>query len=704
MQTQADQNFLRTSTDKGHYHLIYAKPDGSMAVSQANGHVHEVVRQEQVAAIPGGAVLGALPQASVEVQVFLGEAKGHSHAIEGPYIPVEKGEKTDKDKVVREIQALFREAKGLEDDFRKKGDESEKFYSGEGQWSETDKQALEGKKRSALTINEIESKIDVLRGHQSQNRYDIRYFPVENGDSAVADILNILAKNICEQTNYDYEETWAFEDQAIVGRGFLDIFVDYDRNLEGDIRITKFPWKDCYLGPHEKPTLEDLEYLIKTRWFSFAKVKQLWPDAADDIEGQIKLLDEVVESGEQGIDGDKYEDGATNPAIPNDPDLVNIAKKEYRVLECWRKEYSTFYVLANPADDVYVNTDGWPKADVDKAATISGFRKISRRKTMIRVTTVAGGVLLDNEINDLFDDEFSITAAYGKKRGKSVWGKVEAVKDLQKEINKRHSQFTDILNKVAAYGWFYDSMTFDSPEEEKKFRANSSTPGFTVKVVDVNRTPKQADGVKFPSEIAQMIANDSMKVRELMNVNGELLGQTTRAESGIAIAHKKAQGLLGNEFLFDNLALAKRLIGRKLLKLIPKIYTPERIMRVVQSMGAKENIQIAGLPLDQVNPVAVMEILKNTDLSQYDVAVGQSAHSPTARMTNFILWSEMAAKGVPVPPMLLVDLSDLPDKEKVKAMMMQMQQAEAEAEQKKYGTEIAKARIAASKGQGGPTE
>ena len=92
---------------------------------------------------------------------------------------------------------------------------------------------MESIERAALTINEIEPKIDLLSGYQRQNRTDFKFMPVEEGDQRVADILNVVVKNITDQCQYPHEETLVFEDMAIRGRGCFNIYVSNEKNILG---------------------------------------------------------------------------------------------------------------------------------------------------------------------------------------------------------------------------------------------------------------------------------------------------------------------------------------------------------------------------------------------------------------------------------------------------------------------------------------
>lgn len=692
--------FYYTTKDQKHSHVAFLdKATGTGQTSEDKGHSHRISYQQG----QPEAIDPATGQGMPAIQgglIFEPAIDGHSHRIASEIVPKEDKKAGKKTELVNECRALFKYAKELENDFRTRGEESEDFYFGK-QWADDTKEKLEGEDRAALTFNEIEAKIDLLSGYQRQNRFDIKFFPVEEGDARISDILTIVSKNIDEQCNADYEETKVFEDEMIVGRGMFHTYIDYDDDIRGTIKVERFPWIDSWLGPHEKEDLSDCEHAHKGRWFSKAKAKQLYPDKADELQGWFDLFD--TPKNTKGFATDNYEhpDSTSTGDIGADPDYINLAKKEIRVIETIRKEYDRVSVLANADLDVYFPAKGWKSEDIAAVKTIPGFASVPRNVTRFRVVTWAGNVLLDDTYNDL--DDFPLVPVYAKKRGKRIWGKIDSAKDPQREINKRRSQVTDILNKVATYGYFYDDQTFPDDKESKKFKTNAAKPGFVQKVTDINRKPIKEEGVKFPGELVNMITMDSQLMREILNINMEMQGVGNGTMSGVAIAEKKRSGMTGNEFLFDNLSLAKRRLGRLRIKMIQKVYTPERIIRILENRSQKQEVTVAGTPWADVDKEEIAHLLQDSDLAKYDVVVGESAYSPTQRLANFAMFMEMAQRGVQLPPQLLIELSPLPEVDKQKALQQQqaMMQAQQQEQQLKYQTEMDKTMIAKGMPPGG---
>mgnify|MGYP005993863383 CR=1 FL=1 len=257
----------------------------------------------------------------------------------------------------------------------------------------------------------------------------------------------------------------------------------------------------------------------------------------------------------------------------------------------------------------------------------------------------------------------------------------------QREINKRHSQAIDILNKQATYNWIIDGNTFDSAKEERDFIANSSTPGHVIKVSDMNRTPERVDGVRVPAEVVGMMELSSNKLREIMNIPQEALGFSDREFSGIALQEKKHSTQMANEYLFDNLDAAKRLLAKRVVSKIREIYDVERIIRLVNhSRPASEG----DLQKNQINIAEAQSLLQNDDLMKYDVVTTPSISSPTARTANFAILFELAKQGVIQDPSIIIAASDIPNKAEILGNLEAQAAAAAQAEQQKQQTEVIK--------------
>jgi hypothetical protein len=430
-------------------------------------------------------------------------------------------------------------------------------------------------------------------------------------------------------------------------------------------------------GPHERKDLADCEYYVKHKMVSKAKLKQLFPDVADKIEADYDTFLQTPEA-HKNFETDQYGMSPNRaPAVVGTTKTVDIARKEIRIVECWRKVYLRSFVIAQPDDEFFFNAFGWQKADIDQARTLPGVRVVEQSVPKIRITKIAGGVLLSDENPaDLPSDEFYVVPMYAYKRKNKYWGKVKDLIDPQQEMNKRHSQTIDIGNKMVSYGWFYDSMTFPEGEKEK-FKQNSAKPGFLAEVQDVTRLPAKVEGVKFPSELVQLYEMSDAQLLKIANITPEPGGAN---ESGAAILQKIKTRLTANQFLFDNLSFAKLKVGRLLIKLIQRYYTPDRILRILQSENSRNPVELGGQQMDTYSQEEILGWLNNADLDKYDVVVSEASWSPSQRIATYVLMKDLASAGVQLPPDIVIEMSELPEAQKKKFIESIQQQAAAQSQ------------------------
>ena len=122
-----------------------------------------------------------------------------------------------------------------------------------------------------------------------------------------------------------------------------------------------------------------------------------------------------------------------------------------------------------------------------------------------------------------------------------------------------------------------------------------------------------------------------------MNVTVEPSGAN---ESGAHLLQRQKQRLSGNEFLFDNLAFAKKKLGRMLVALIQKYYSPDRILNILRNANMKADVELGGQPLDSFSEEDILALLEDTDVTKVDVVVEESTFSPTHRLATYQLLNE----------------------------------------------------------------
>ncbi len=666
-----------------HYHLLYLNEDtGVGRCTVDNKHFHDVEFDPET----GGWRILPAPD-------------GHTHEIQdyeaGPGFTDDRPDV----EIVREVYSLFKEGLEYEDDSYKKAKESHDFYDGE-QWTHRQKTYLENLDRACLTINLCAHEIDSLSGYQREQRTDLKFLPQEQGDAIDADLCTVLTKMILTRSVFEREESEGCKDQYIGGRGLYNLFMDYDFDMRGEIKIEKFPWDGAFFGPHDKLDGSDAEYVVKHKMYSMNKIEQLWPDKADAIhkDYEITLLmsdpDKITQHSDDQYAHDTNQYHVT-PMVMGDLTMFSKLRREYRVLELWKRIYVDSAVIAFPDDGFYQRVIGWKSKDLTAIEkTIPGALVVKRSIPKMAISRVAGGVLLShNAPADLPSDEFHLIPLYAHKRKEKYYGLIERIKDPQREINKRHSQAIDIGNKVANYGYYIDDTTFEDSGDERDFIDNVTSPGAVHKVAQLERIPVKEEGAKFPSEIVSLMQLDVDLLNKLMNTSLEPGGAN---ESGAHLLHRQRLTMAGKTYLFDNLSFAKQAIGKRIIAMVQKYYSAERVYRMVSNQHQKTPITLGDQPFDQFTMEDIQFFLDNADLTKLDVVVSETEHAPSSRLMAYMLVQNMAQAGAPVPPEVLIELSPVSQeqKEKILTSIEQQRAMEAEQGQTESNAEINKTLIA----------
>lgn len=715
----------KTDRVNGHYHIAYLNDeDGYGVTTESAGHQHRIIydppreAREPTEAIPpqidpmtgmpainpetgmpdeGTPADPGDPGKPTGTWIVEPAEDGHTHELV-EYVVKQKKKKETDEEIINECLSLYKAGAELISDSKKKGYESERFYKGE-QWDDKDKRHLESLSRACLTINEVGKNIDELCGYQMEERTDLRYLPQEGGDQVVADLLNILSKRLLDSCYYGREESKWFKDQAVVGFGSLLVYMDFKEDIRGEIKVERFPWDCVVYGPHEKEDLSDCEYEIRSKMHSKATLKMLYPKKAAKIEKSFDGFFEKEIGGKGKIAGEntdyhfavKIEDYPQT--LDGNTQLVDIAKKEFRLVQCTRKIYEPVSVVVSEDENFFFTAFGWEDKDIEAIQTIPSFSVITQTKTRFRVTKFCGNVVLSDENPaDLPVQDFFTVPVYAYRQRQEFWGKVEVAKDPQREINKRRSQTIDMMNRMSASFWFYDEDTFPDGEAER-FRKNSSKPGAMFKVNSLTNKPVKEDGAAYPTALVEIMKMDQDNLQRLMNI---MVLQGGANESGTMFLEKKKQRLTGNEFLFDNMAFAKQRLGKLLISLIQRYYDAERIYSIVNTQYKKQAFQLAGQDFKEFTKEQIVDLLENSDLTKNDVIVTESSFSPSTRLGVATVLFELMKNGAPIPPALPLEFIDIPDgiRSRITNTMAEQASQTAETAQNTSNTEIVKTLIA----------
>ena len=205
----------------------------------------------------------------------------------------------------------------------------------------------------------------------------------------------------------------------------------------------------------------------------------------------------------------------------------------------------------------------------------------------------------------------------------------------------------------------------------------------------------------LPTDLLMLEQQSTNDLNEISGINEELLGANSSANSARLYNERRNSALIGNEYLFNGLASADKLLAKRLLEAYKIVLTPDRVYRILENsnkqLTSQGGLKINNINFERYSPDEIKKIWEVADIAKYDIAVGDTEHSLTKREASLSMWVDLAKQGVSVPQQLILELSDSAQEKKQKLLeMTQQEQQQAMAiEAKKLSIEESKTQLAA---------
>lgn len=560
------------------------------------------------------------------------------------------------------LRERFKNAISVEREWRDAAREDIAFYGGV-QWSAADKASMEQKKRPCLTINKIRPLLNLLSGYQRLNRYDPEFLPRTAGDLEKVKVARGVTKYLLDDTQFESVESKAALRAWITGRGWYHTYWKKDWFTgESNICIENVSPFDIYLDPEcTQADLSDAEFLCHAKWVSKEKVKRVYPEAAEWVDAVISQYGDQDEELEH---------------IGTEPLWYSTDFQKVRLVTEWYRHYEQKTVYILPSGD-----------EIPEKLADEVIKEIARKQTKnvssIRFASFLGDLLLEDSESPYQHGRFPyvLVPAYWLGEGDMPSGVVRDLKDPQRELNKRRSQLTHILNVMANRGWKVQKGTM-TDDQRSRLENMGSIPGIVIEYSG-EKPPQEFATDQIPSAFFQTDVQNTNDLREISGINEAMLGTAPASQSGRAKELDQRQAVTHITLLFDEMRGAKIRLMRQLWGrssapgLIQQFYTEPKIFRILNDSGQPEFIgvnQPAPQGVDPLTGQAIMEVVNDLSTFDFDVIITDTPATPSQRTAAFYALLEMAKVGVPVPPDMILEASDIPQKEEMKTRLIQAQQ------------------------------
>ena len=589
-------------------------------------------------------------QMSPDAQDFLQDFKKKSNM---------KAKLAENQEIVKEWGENYERAYQQLNTYQAEAYRDEAYFLGY-QWSLEELAYLNNQRRSSFTYNMIRRIVTLVDGIQRQNQLGSRVTAIEGAAEETADILTDSLQYVMQYGGGYEKKNDAFKDALIAGISFISPWIDYrDDPVSGDIKFKVDQWNSAMWDPfYYEPDLSDCSFFSRRKYLSRTEVMSLLPDQ-----------EELISSLSYGSRDDKF----TYLPFARQWGL----QKLMNYTEYWRRTWKVKDVLVDMESGEVTEWKG-PKDRLQYLKQIHPAFEIMRKP----VKTVELGIIVEGELlyygQDPYGlDDYPFVPCYGGEFRPSfdlfTWklqGLVRFVRDPQTELNKRRSKMVDILDAQLNSGWIAKTGAVTNPNS--LFKSGNGQvvflkPEATMEDIQRLNAPDIPQG-----QFALMDAFEK-DIPNILGINPEMLGmpENEKVETAAILAKmRQSAGLISLRGIFDGLALTQKILSEKVVRLIQKNYTPEKIALITRKEPTAEFYSQA--------------------FARYRVVVEEGVLTDTQRQAQFSQYLALKAMGFNIPESLIIQKSNLQDKKELNEILDAQadQQAKVLADQEAKEAEV----------------
>jgi len=505
-----------------------------------------------------------------------------------------------------------------------------------------------------MTVNKVFSTINSVMGEQLQNRADVTFRPVYLGNSETSTALAKVVLQINNQHNYDYMESQMFDDGLIGSRGFIDISMDFSRNMRGEVVYKLWNPNNILIDPDaETYDPDDWGEVFKTKWMAVPQIEKTYGrKASRKIKGTTAS---TFPLGYDSIDMGRGDFSQNS----NDTDLGNRAddKLRYRVIErqYFERKNIPHFVDMKTGDTRPVPTT-WNSARVKHVQDMYGWQITSQRTDQIHRITSIDHIIVHDAISPF--KHFSPVPYFPYFRRGKTMGLVEHLVNTQEIFNKVVSQELHVLNSSANGGWKIKRNSLQNMDIDE-LEVKGSQTGLVLELTDVNDAEKIAPN-QVPTGLDRMSFKLDEYLKDVSGVSDSQRGFDRADVAAKAIEAKQAAGSVNLAKPFDSLLLTRKLVARNTMDLIQTYYTEERVMQITGSeLGAKTEEVV----VNQVTPEG--DVANDLTAGTYEVVVSSVPTRESFMESQFQEAKELRELGIAIPDSTLIEASNLSKKAEI---------------------------------------
>jgi hypothetical protein len=582
--------------------------------------------------------------------------------------------------ILARMEAFYSEAITMNQSFWTEADTDTRFEAGDQTlWTDIYGN-LPANRRRNFNFNRIKRVVNMISGHQRRNRKSTIVTPVENGDEETADQFTKVLLWCNQQESVLETISEAFHGALVTGMNLLQVWVDYRNDpVSGNIRVDNCSYNSFLIDPYfRKADLSDCNAIWKRSFLTKRECLSLLPDKEEQI---LALIGQDSGTGRDG----KFQFM---------PESYNYGFKNLMTYdEFYYRDYRTQRMLI---DTETGESQEWSSDDDDR---LEAFLKtyptivvIDSEVPTVKLAIVVQGKVMYDGPNPMGVDAYPFIPVLGYYTPQMpyfthrVQGVVRGLRDAQYLYNRRRIIELDILESQINSGWIYKEDSLINP---KDVFLSGQGRGLALKAEAQMTDVQQIVAPQIPPSMIQLSELLAKEISEVSGVNEELLGANNDQLAGVLSALRQGAGLTTLQVLFDQLDRSQKLLGKIMIDIIQKNFTPGKIKRITAEEPAEQ--------------------FYNKSFGRYDAAVEEGLNTTTQRQMQFAQLLQLREAGVPISTQDLLEASTMQGKKKIienaqkqeqQQQQMQQMQAQAESEQAKAQVELLRARAKADIGLG----
>lgn len=561
-------------------------------------------------------------------------------------------------------------------DYVNKANVCERFFQGD-QWDPADLAALRASRRPALTINKIISTIGNVMGEQIYNRSEISFRPKSGANPATAEILTKVFKQISDNNQLDWKRSDMFADGIITSRGFLDIRMEFDPAMRGEVRIETLNPKNVIIDndadEHDPDTWSEV---FITKWLTADDIAVLY--GKENAELLRNREQSYYPYGYDSIDtlrdrfglpfnsslgsGQSYD---MSPVIRS----VRVIERQHRVLDRQLQ-------FVDPATGEHRPVpEGWDRNRIALVKQHFGYEVVPRLVRRIRWSVISDNVELHDDWSPY--QHFTPVPYFPYFRRGHTVGLVENLLGPQELLNKISSQELHVVNSSANGGYKVKTGALTTMSIEELEQRGAET-GLVIEMngaldevekLTPNPTPQGLDRISYKAE---------EHIKTISGVSDSQQGMDREDVAAKAIQAKRQAASTNLAKPLDSLVRTDFLIARNVLDLVQTFYTEQQVLTITHDRagGGTEDITI-----NQVTPEG--EVLNDLSIGKYDVTISSVPQRETLEDSQFDQAVAMKKDlGMDIPDAFIINASRLLNKnDLIRQMAAKTESPEAQQQQ-----------------------